>query len=372
VRKCVVLLLVIFAFDLICVFFAFRTDTSYAPDAVEVNDVVMSALQNTNQTEVVDVISGYLFHSSEEMEDNWQKRDTRLKFALFTTIVLVTATGGVLLWYIHRSILAPFNRLNHFAERIAAGDLEIPLAMDKGSNFGAFTESFDLMRAELARAREAERQANQSKKELVASLSHDIKTPVASIKATSELMAVTASGEKEQRQLEIISTKADQIDLLITNMFTAALEELQELTVTLQEVPSTVLAKIIRDADYRQKLSAYAIPECLILADAARLAQVIDNIFINSYKYADTDIDITATIEEDCLCIKIADHGNGVLPEELPLITQKFYRGNNAKEQSGTGLGLYISKYFIEKMAGSLHCSNGETGFTVLLTLNFA
>ena len=63
--------------------------------------------------------------------------------------------------------------------------------MDRENVFGAFTESFDLMRHELRRARERERRASQSKKELVAKLSHDIKTPIASIRAVAEVMAVT-------------------------------------------------------------------------------------------------------------------------------------------------------------------------------------
>ena len=90
------------------------------------------------------------------------------------------------------TVFKPFKKLQSFAVNVARGNLDIPLKMDKNNPFGAFTESFDIMREELAAARQSEYAANRSKKELVASLSHDIKTPVASIKAVSELMLMRA------------------------------------------------------------------------------------------------------------------------------------------------------------------------------------
>lgn len=83
--------------------------------------------------------------------------------------------------YLNRRVIKPFSKMKGFAERVAGGNLDIPLEMDKGNLFGAFTESFDIMRSELKKARIAEAKANASKKELVAKLSHDIKTPVAGL-----------------------------------------------------------------------------------------------------------------------------------------------------------------------------------------------
>ena len=80
-------------------------------------------------------------------------------------------------WAVYCSRLTPFRKLRRFARDVAAGNLDIPLEMDSYGSFGAFTESFGLMREELKKARENERAADQSKKELVASLSHDINTP---------------------------------------------------------------------------------------------------------------------------------------------------------------------------------------------------
>lgn len=271
--------------------------------------------------------------------------------------------------YLKKALIQPFNKLKSFARSVAGGNLDIPLEMDRNNLFGAFTESFDIMREELAKSRENERKANQSKKELVAQLSHDIKTPVASIKAISELMQVKATDEKESKQLEIIGEKADQIDLLINNMFQATLEELQELKVNPKEEESTQIPDLILKADYRKLVNINIIPECLVLFDKLRLQQVFDNIISNSYKYAETQITITAKIEEKHLIITFMDYGKGVAEEELPLLFSKYYRGANTEKKSGSGLGLYISKYFMQQMDGDIYCNNLPDGFAVTIEL---
>ncbi|HEX3038619.1 MAG TPA: HAMP domain-containing sensor histidine kinase, partial [Oscillospiraceae bacterium] len=271
-----------------------------------------------------------------------------------------------------RKMFRPFRKLQEFAHHVAAGELDFPLEMDKGNQFGAFTESFDLMRDELAKAKESERLANQSKKELVASLSHDIKTPVASIKAVSEIMMVKSDDEEEKRQLKVIDSKADQINTLITNMFNATLQELQVLSVVVTEQPSTLFYEIIKNADYNSRVVLSSIPECIILADRQRLLQVVDNVISNSYKYADTSIRVSAEIKEQYLEIEFRDYGKGVLSDEVPLLFHKFYRAKNAAEKSGAGLGLYISKYLMEKMSGEIACRNTGDGFAVTLKLFIA
>ena len=252
---------------------------------------------------------------------------------------------------------------------MAEGNLDIPLIMDKGNMFGAFTESFDLLRDELALARKNEEKATQSKKELVASLSHDIKTPVSSIKAVSELMAVKTEDEGQRKQLEIINSKADQINALITNMFNATLEELQELSVNVTEQPSDILYGFISQSDYNNQSTVSHIPECIISVDKLRLSQVVDNIITNSYKYAGTSIDISAIIDGDYLRIDFTDKGSGVSDEEVWGLFHKFFRASNAKGKSGAGLGLYIAKYLMNKMAGEISCKNIPGGFCTSIYL---
>ena len=228
------------------------------------------------------------------------------------------------------------------------------------------------MRSELKKAREAEAAAHASKKELVAKLSHDIKTPVASIKAASEVGAALTDNEKIRDNYGQIIRKADQINELITNLFTATLEELRQLPVSPEDMESKELSSLLENADYLHRAEIPAIPDCIFYADKLRLQQVFDNIFANSYKYANTSIFIEATLVNDFLSISIEDYGGGVNREELPLLKEKFKRGSNAKNVEGAGLGLYISDYFMEKMNGKLILTNEGRGLraTVLISLS--
>lgn len=299
-----------------------------------------------------------------------QKRTAIIILSVATAVQC--AICAVYAVYMHKTIVKPFTKLKGFAERVAGGNLDIPLEMDRRNLFGAFTESFDIMRSELKKARLAEAQANESKKELVAKLSHDIKTPVASIKAVSEVgLAVAANGKDKENYTHIIG-KADQINTLVTNLFSATLEELQQLSVTPTHIESGKVKTMLENADYLRRAALPDIPDCLIYADGLRLQQVFDNIFANSYKYAGTEIKVTAEISDGHIAFVIEDSGGGVPEEELPVLKEKFRRGSNSANTEGAGLGLYISDYFIKEMGGVLNVENGVNGLKVTVVLRLS
>lgn len=295
----------------------------------------------------------------------FQSKNQRIVFAIIVALILQYCICAGYFFYIQRVMIKPFYKMKDFAERIAGGNLDIPLKMDRQNLFGAFTESFDLMRSELKKARIAEAKANASKKELVAKLSHDIKTPIASIKAASEVGAALSLNEKSKENYNQIIQKADQINTLITNLFSATLEELQELSVTPSDLKSMELLHLLENADYLHRAVIPSIPACLLFADRLRLQQVFDNIFANSYKYANTEINVIICIEDNYLMISIEDYGGGISESELPLLKEKFKRGSNTKNIEGAGLGLYIADYCMKKMKGRLDIVNGSTGLKV-------
>ncbi len=316
--------------------------------------------------EVDGKVSGYLIVHNPKAE---LEKQTNMKIALFVmSLVLLTVIVSVLYYiYLKRRVLDPFKKLKGFAVRVAGGNLDTPLEMDKGNVFGSFTESFDIMREELKASREREEKAVKSRKELVAQLSHDIKTPVSSIKAMTDVMSLTAS-EEDKVTINAINAKADQIDSLISNLFHATLEELEQLEVKPEDINSTDIVQMIKDADYQNKIEKLDIKDAVVFADRLRLNQVLNNIIFNSYKYADTMINVTSRFENagsKYLFIEIADKGPGVPEEELEMITQKFKRGSNAGNKDGSGLGLYISDYLMNKMGGSLTVRNTGEGFAV-------
>ena len=280
----------------------------------------------------------------------------------------------IISWYIYlkRSMITPFEKLSDFAARVAEGNLDLPLKMDKGHVFGAFTESFDLMRSELKKARLAEKKASDDKKEMVAKLSHDIKTPVASIKSTSEIGMAITKEDRTREMFGVIDAKTDQIKSLVDNLFTSSVNDITEIDVNPGMQPSDVITGIIRNADYLNRAGAFTIPECNVYFDKLRLQQVFDNIFMNSYKYADTAMHVNAEISDDYLVIRVSDEGPGVKEEELPLLKEKFKRGSNASDKDGAGLGLYLTDYFMEKMDGQLGLKNLDKGLEVSVYIRIA
>lgn len=271
--------------------------------------------------------------------------------------------------YLRKTVTKPFEDLNDFAVRVAGGNLDVPLKMDKGNVFGSFTEAFDLMRSELKKARVAEKKANDDKKEMVAKLSHDIKTPVASIKSTSEIGYELAKDEKSQEYFNLINTKTDQIKVLVDNLFESSVNDATEITVSPSEYNSAVIKELVKKSDYLNRAEDFVMPSCMVYIDKLRMQQSLDNIFMNSYKYADTKITVTADESEDkdYLILTIRDYGEGVPESELPLLKEKYNRGSNCKDKDGAGLGLYLTDYFITNMNGRMRLENADPGFAVIL-----
>ena len=347
-----------------------KDDSVIATTKAGLNTDLIKAIQNKDTILYItdnDVIIGKLIIHNNSQSENQKYRNIIFVIALATllSMFLAAVAYGI---YLDKSILKPFKKLQRFSHQISFGNLDIPLDMDKNNWFGSFTESFDIMRTEIYKARENERKANQSKKELVASLSHDIKTPIASIKSVCEVMSIKSNDPNQKEQLDVINSKAEQINTLITNLFNATLEELQELKVNVSEESSIIINDIIKKSDYYHKCEVGLIPECLLLVDKIRLEQVIDNLISNSYKYAGTSINVEAEIVDDYLEVKIKDYGTSADEFEIPLLLNKYYRGKNADAKTGTGLGLYISNYFMNKMSGELSVTY-QDGFCVKLKM---
>ena len=354
-------------------------------DAMKSRSTVADLTSNINNENETKLIGKVIFLIDDNQENRMKKDVIKLvTVAFLATLIIFYVIVGI----IYVQILKPFAKMKRFAAKIAEGDLEFQLMMDKSNYFGAFTESFDMMREELMKAKQSEYKANISKKELVAELSHDIMTPVATIKAICELLQVKLRSEEDSKsgtssdrnalgetaeKIEVIYNKADVIDKLISDMFHATLEELEMLKVNITEQPSTIITQMFMSINNFEKIHFQnSVTECLIKCDPLRLGQVIDNIISNSYKYAGTEIDVRFDMNEPekILGIKVRDYGSGVNDNELPLVCEKFYRGSQetVKNSAGSGLGLYLARQFMEGMGGTFECYN-ENGFVVELRI---
>lgn len=326
-----------------------------------INDAIKTRGLILDLTVDGEVVGKVIFDYSMDEQLEGVKQNIVMLFVVVGVLQVVIVAA----WYIYvdRKVIRPFKKLNTFATRVAEGNLDLPLTMDKEHVFGEFTEAFDLMRFELKKARAAEKKASDDKKEVIAKLSHDIKTPVASIKSTSEIGFELTKEERTKEMFNVINVKTDQIKTLVDNLFNSSVQDVTEIKVNPGCYESNDIVALIKNSDYLNRAGVFKIPECTVYIDKLRMQQVFDNIFMNSYKYADTSMKVNAEISEEYLVIKISDEGPGVKPEELHLLKEKYKRGSNAESKDGAGLGLYLTNYFMVKMDGKLELKNADPGF---------
>lgn len=276
--------------------------------------------------------------------------------------------------YVYMAILRPFDHMKQFAQKIAQGDLDVPLDYERSNYFGAFTWAFDSMRREITKARACEHEAIENNKTVIATLSHDIKTPIASIRVYAEGLEANldTTAEKRQTYIRVLMRKCDEVSRLTNDLFLHSLADLDKLKITLErvelggflEAAAAELAAEKNDVRF-QKPPFAAVAE----ADKNRLLQITENLINNSRKYAKSVIMIWMTEENGEIGIHFRDYGPGILDEDLPFIYDKFYRGKNCGREQGSGLGLYIVKYIAGQMRGSVFLKNHPDGLEAVVCL---
>ncbi|MCR5357604.1 MAG: hypothetical protein K6E63_09430 [Lachnospiraceae bacterium] len=332
-----------------------------------------------------------------DVKGEYKKIKAEFYHAAMVLWAVVLISGYLLLLLFYIMVVRPIREMTGFSVEVAKGNLDIQLPMRRNNLFESFTEGFDLMREELKASKRREMEAEIARKEMVTALSHDIKTPVAVIKAACEVLEV-----KNRRRLEAlkgkpgsameadeiedtlakvgsISQKADTISALMSNVMHVTLEELDRIEVNPEPESTEVIESYFRSLTaYGKIIIEDDIPKCLVYMDKLRLEQVIDNIVGNSNKYAGTDIRVSFSETPDMqladgnsvkfIRVSIKDSGPGVSEEDLPLIAAKYYRGGNTGGKTGYGLGLYLAKWYMEKQKGGLEYYN-DNGFCVDILL---
>ena len=279
------------------------------------------------------------------------------------TLIILNATISsvfviVVFLYVYFSILRPFDKLKGFANQISAGNFNIPLNYEKSNYFGKFTWAFDSMRSEIIKARKCEAEAIENNKTVIASLSHDIKTPIASILAYSEALEANIESDYETRvkYLNVIENKAMEVKKLTDDLFLHSISEMDKISFNSEKLDLVLLLNnSINDFKANATINLNeSLDIAYIMADKLRIAQIFENIINNSIKYANTKIDVSLKEDSEYYLVSFRDYGPGINDEEIPFIFEKFYRGKNSVGINGTGLGLYIVKYMIEKMNGKV------------------
>ena len=284
--------------------------------------------------------------------------NTTSKTAIIICILSVLCICTVFI-YVYTRILRPFDKMKDFASEISKGNFDVPLKYERTNYFGAFTWAFDSMRKEIKSARMAEHEAIENNKTVIATLSHDIKTPIASIRAYAEGLEANmdSSPERRTRYLQVLMKKCDEVTALTNDLLLHSLSEMGRIEIKTEEfelVP--FMEQTIEDITADKK-------------DKKRMTQLVENLINNSRKYGKTDINISMAQKDGNVQITFADKGSGIPDEDMPFITDKFYRGKNSGNENGSGLGLYIVKYITEQTGGTLELQNTYPGLKVTVSL---
>lgn len=230
------------------------------------------------------------------------------------------------------------------------------------------------MRCEIIKSRSCEQEAIENNKTVIATLSHDIKTPIASIRAYAEGLEANldSSMEKRARYTSVIMRKCDEVAALTNDLFLHSLSDLEKLQVTLEKTEIIgFLSEVVYDleADKKDVKLISSDDSKIVMIDKKRFVQVIENLVSNARKYAKSSILITTAVDEEQVLIKIRDYGQGIPNEDMPFIYDRFYRGHNKGEEQGSGLGLYITRYLLTQMQAQIQLHNLSDGLEITLIL---
>lgn len=342
-----------------------QAEGSCAVTAGEIENLI-----NAGDTQAA-VLKAQQLKADARLAKNSRREGSNVGIWIVCAVAVVIVNGCIA--YIYFSILKPFRRLEKFADKIALGDFSEAIDIERGNYFGKFTWAFDSMRREIIKSRSCEREALENNKTVIASLSHDLKTPVASISAYSEALVngLYSSTEEMYSYLDVISKKCEEIAKITGDMITHSIGELGALKMEpthfdLVQLLESAVSESSVGGDIHFEKPLFTAPVC---ADENRLKQLVGNLIGNAQKYAGGKMDITLTKKSRMFAVHFRDYGQGIPDSELPFVLDKFYRGSNTDGKSGSGLGLYIVKYIAQQSGGDVVLENRDKGLEVTVTI---
>ena len=288
---------------------------------------------------------------------------------LGAVILVLVLTSVLLTLWIYRSINTPIARLREATDQIAQGDLDFTLEAEGDDEISDLTRDFEKMRRRLKESEEEKRRYDKENRELISNISHDLKTPITSIKGYVEgiLDGVADTPEKMDRYIKTIYNKANDMDRLINELtFYSRIDtnripyHFTRLNVT--EYFEDCAEEVSLDLQERGIGFTYentVDPSTMIVGDPEQLKRVINNIIGNSVKYIEKpggNIALRILDAGDFIQVELEDNGKGIETKDLPYIFDRFYRTDESRnsEQGGNGIGLSIVRKIIEDHSGRI------------------
>lgn len=293
---------------------------------------------------------------------------------LFTIFASILFTNRFLTKFVWKRIEEPLDILVNGVHELRDGNLDYRITYERQDEFLPVCQDFNEMAGRLKEMVQRIQQQERSRKELIAGISHDIRTPLTSIQAYVEglLDGIAKTPEAERRYLETIKTKAKDLDHIVSQLFLFSKMELGEYPKDLRELRlNEVMEDIVlpRQEEYRQKgLSIMMdLEEVSLKADPVQLQRITTNILENSLKYKvkeQGNLQISLHRKESGFYLSFADDGPGVPEESLPHLFEVFYRSDPSRQNphQGSGLGLAIVAAAAEQMGGSIRALPSRMG----------
>ncbi|WP_198134242.1 sensor histidine kinase [Jeotgalibacillus campisalis] len=293
-------------------------------------------------------------------------------------VLALLLTIGIWVWLLSRSVITPLKAVYEASEEARKGNLDYPVPNGKKDEVGRFISSFNLMRQEIKDSFAKKQAYERSRQELIAGISHDLRTPLSSIQGYVEGLrdGVVKSEERQHQYLNIIHKKTLQVDRLIEDLFDLTKLELKKLPIDQQRISSSSftedMIEAISPADHDNKILTIGdmAPSVTLFIDPVRMQQVMTNLVDNAFRYGENHVVVSTRLIKNQWYMDISDNGLGMHEEMLEKIFTPFYRADYARNDGGSGLGLSIAKSIVEAHGGALTVSSekGEgTTFTVSL-----
>lgn len=319
---------------------------------------------------------GLTLHELHNMGEELEPMFQGLKFCvlLYAAIVLVALLATVVFTnlYLTRNLFAhiqkPLDALMQGVKRIEDGDLDSPIAYEEQDEFRMACDAVDAMAVRLKKSLTEQQREQQRKQELIAGMSHDLKSPLTTIRAYTEalLEGVAPDEPTRQRYLQTIYARETDLEALVNRLFELAKLGASEYPMHLKALPlQETLHHILNACDHEGiSVDCDAVIDCTVLADRELLQRVLNNLVDNSRKYGANAPSFGSVCEEDTVTLWMEDNGPGVPEEQLPCLFEPFYRGDAARTKpgAGSGLGLAVVKKSMQQMGGNVRAENAPGG----------
>jgi two-component system sensor histidine kinase MprB len=288
-------------------------------------------------------------------------------------ILLFLTLGGAALasllgWFVARTALAPVRRLTAAVEHVAeTQDLGERIDERRRDEIGSLARSFNSMLVVLDDAVHRLDESARVQRRLVADASHELRTPVTSLRTNIEVLerADELPAEERTRLIADVVEQLAELSLLINDLIELARED--EHIETPEDIRFDIL---VAEAIERARLHA---PQARFIADLeptlvsgvpSRLDRAVNNLLDNAVKFAGTDEPIEVRLRDGELAVR--DHGPGIAADDLPHVFDRFFRGARSRALPGSGLGLAIVRQVAELHAGSVSAAAAPGGGTVV------